>query len=177
MANFCSFYAYLVSTIILASIGQISCAPVQKIMLYHEYSGQFLEGRPSSGPVNATGGVSGQLYHIQMCRFCLQAFMKVFHAITGTEFYPQQSGTLFKYESVDVSGKYLVMNNQGLFFIGSTSEGQYLFTRTAVGDFFKLSADVSGTTCYLAFDEDGHQLPNPCSLTSSDHEKAKLKEE
>ena len=177
MANFCSLYAFLVSSIILTSIGQISCAPVQKIMLYHEYSGQFLEGTPSSGPVNATGGISGQPYHSQMCIFCVQAIMKVFHAITGTEFYPQQSGDLFKYESVDVSGKYLIMNNQGVFSIGSTSKGEYLFTRTAVGDFFKLSADVSNTTCYLAFNEDGYQLPNPCSLSSGDEEKAKLKEE
>ena len=37
MANFCSLYVFLVSNIILASIGQISCTPVQKIMLYHEY--------------------------------------------------------------------------------------------------------------------------------------------
>lgn len=69
------------------------------------------------------------------------------------------------------------MNDQGLFSIGSTSEGQYLFTRTAVGDFFKLSANVNDTTCYLAFSEDGYQLPNPCSLSDSDHEKAKLKEQ
>ena len=177
MENFCRLYAFLIINIILASIGQISCAPVQKIMLYHEYSGQFLEGTPSSGPVTASGGISGQLYHIQMCRFCVHVFMKLFHAITGTEFYPQQSGNFFKYESVDDTGKYLIMNNQGVFSIGSTSEGEYLFTRTTVGDFFKLSADVSDRTCYLAFDEDGHQLPNPCSLSSSDHEKAKLKEE
>ena len=69
------------------------------------------------------------------------------------------------------------MNNTGSFSIGSTSDGEYLFTRTPVGEFFRLSAVVSDTTCYLAFDEDGHQLSNPCSLSNKDLEKAKLKED
>lgn len=87
-----SLYAFLVpSIIILASIGQISCAPVQKIMLYHEYSGQFLEGTPSSGPVNATGGISGQLYHSQMCIFCVQALMKVFFLLLQVQNFTHNS--------------------------------------------------------------------------------------
>ena len=109
--------------------------------------------------------------------YILYKLLWKFSCFAGTEFYPHQSGNSFKYESVADAGKYLIMDNTGSFFVGSTSEGEYLFTRTAVGDFFKLSADVSDTTCYLAFDEDGYQLPNPCSLNSSDQEKAKLREE
>ena len=116
------------------------------------------------------------IYLNPVCIFCASSYGS-FSYFTGTEFYPHQSGNLFKYESVTDAGKYLIMDNMGSFSMGSTSEGEYLFTRTALGDFFKLSADVSGTTCYLALDEDGYQLQNPCSLSSSDQEKAKLRED
>ena len=76
MANFCSLYAFLISGIFLTSIGLISCTSIQKVMLHHEYSGRFLEGTPSSGPVTATGGISGKLYHGQifMCIICTSSY-------------------------------------------------------------------------------------------------------
>ena len=174
--NFCSLYALLVSSFILTNIQQTSCASIQKVMLHHEYSGLYVEGTVSGGPVTASGESSGELLLNQMCIICASSY-ESFSCFTGTEFYPHQSGNLFKYESVTDAGKYLIMSNTGSFSVGSTSEGKYLLTRTAVGDFFKLSADVSGTTCYLAFDEDGYQVQNPCSLSNSDQEKAKLREE
>ena len=160
--NFCSLYALLVSSFFLTNIQQTSCVSVQKVMLHHEHSGQFVEGTPTSGPVTATGGTSGKLYHNQNQWYyvCASPYRSL-SCFAGTEFYPHQSGDSFTYESAADAGKYLIMSNQGSFSVGSTSEGIYEFTKTAVGDFFKLSADVSGTTCYLAFDEDENQLSNP----------------
>jgi hypothetical protein len=98
------------------------------------------------------------------------------HADSHTKFLPHTDGSL---ESVDESGKFLLMAANGALSLGEPNEPtfKHKFTRVVAGfhhDFFT-AVTSSGSTCYIAFDWQGVQLTNPCDpLSGVDEENAKF---
>ena len=93
-----------------------------------------------------------------------------------TKFYWHQDGS---FESVDLRGKYLLMDAAGALSLGVPNEPtfKHRYTRTAADvahDYFT-AVTSSGSRCYIAFDWQGAQLTSPCDpLSDVDRKNAKI---
>ena len=83
---------------------------------------------------------------------------------------------MYAYESVDHPGNFLIMSTQGSFSVGDPIGNIHEFTlNEATAEHITLSADVGGSTCYMAFGLQGYQVANPCALSTNELEQAKLR--
>ena len=91
-------------------------------------------------------------------------------------FWDQENGS---FESVDLPGKYLLMDAAGALSLGVPNEPtfKHRYTRTSadVAHDYLTAVTSSGSTCYIAFDWQGAQLASPCDpLSGVDEQNAKI---
>ena len=127
-------------------------APALQVVIYHPESGSLVRASLSQVAADGTTGDS------------------------HTKFYWHQDGS---FESVDLSGKYLLMDAAGALSLGVPNEStfKYKYTRTSadVAHDYLTAVTSSGSTCYIAFDWTGAQLASPCDpLSGVDEQNAKI---
>ena len=94
-------------------------------------------------------------------------------------FYPRHKGSLLAFESVQYSGDFLIMNDNGTLTLGNPKGKIHEFTLATIGSDRNVYLNAtlpSGANCYVAFDSQGSPLANRCwPLDANGQEDAKLR--
>ena len=152
MANAITLSIFLVICIFSPVYSAPTGSPALQVVIYHPESESLVRASLSQVAADGTTGDS------------------------HTKFYWHQDGS---FESVDLPGKYLLMDAAGALSLGAPNEPtfKHKYTRTSadVAHDYLTAVTSSGSTCYIAFDWTGAQLASPCDpLSGVDEQNAKI---